>query len=250
MPYRYAADRRDASDLASGRVLHALPSTPALPVRLADEIFQRCLAARHAPAEEPLTLLDPCCGGGYHLTVLGLLHASRLERLIGVDIDPRAVETARRNLALLSVEGLEARAHALARDATTFGKESHREALASAQALRDRLAHALHGRRLETAAHVADATDNAALLACVGAAQVDVAIADVPYGLRSQWEGTDAPPEAPLTALLDALRPLLRPGAVVAIVADKGQKAAHPAYRRIEQFQVGKRRVALLAVVA
>ena len=37
--------------------------------------------------------------------------------------------------------------------------------------------------------------------------------------------------------------------AVVAIAADKAQQIAHPAYRRIQRFRLGKRQVALLRPV-
>ncbi len=44
MPYQFAVDRPNYSDLASGRVLYSVPGHHAFPVRLASEIFQRCLA--------------------------------------------------------------------------------------------------------------------------------------------------------------------------------------------------------------
>ena len=46
--------------------------------------------------------------------------------------------------------------------------------------------------------------------------------------------------------LLGALTGVLQHTAVIAVVSDKAQKAAHDGYRRIEQFQVGKRRVVIL----
>ena len=48
MQYLYATERPDYSDLASGRVFYSLPGHPAFPIRLASEIFQRCLAFRRA----------------------------------------------------------------------------------------------------------------------------------------------------------------------------------------------------------
>jgi hypothetical protein len=46
--------------------------------------------------------------------------------------------------------------------------------------------------------------------------------------------------------MLQALHPLLRPGAVVAIAADKGQKAQLASYQRLAHFQIGKRRIFIL----
>src|SRR5215210_5047561 len=103
MPYRFARERVDYSDFASGRVLYSLPGRTAFPVRLADEIFQRCLALRPPEARDgPLTLYDPCCGGATLLTTLGFLHGPKLAALIGSDADPDAVALAERNLALLT----------------------------------------------------------------------------------------------------------------------------------------------------
>jgi 23S rRNA (guanine2535-N1)-methyltransferase len=46
MQYKYEKTMLDYSDLASGRVFYSLPGHPAFPIRLASEIFQRCLASR------------------------------------------------------------------------------------------------------------------------------------------------------------------------------------------------------------
>lgn len=257
MSYRFAVERLDASDLAGGYVLHALPGAPALPVRLADELFQRCLAARPPQAgDAPLVLFDPCCGAGYHLTVLGLLHARRLQSVLGVEIDPNVAQVAQRNLQLLHPAGLDARAAFLAQQVEAFGKESHRQAAAAALRLRGRLEETLQGRTLQTGVWVANALDGRALLGALGPQRADLVLADVPYGLHSHWQGQaalHAPAAAgagtdELTALLEALRGVLAPGAVVGLVSDKGQKAAHPAYRRVERFQIGKRRMAVLAL--
>jgi hypothetical protein len=42
---------------------------------------------------------------------------------------------------------------------------------------------------------------------------------------------------------LEALHPLLKPLALVAIATDKAQKIPAEKYRRLERFQVGKRRI-------
>ena len=59
MVYRFATQRRDYTDLAGGRVLYALPGHPALPVRLADEVFRRYLALCPRSTER-IILYDPC----------------------------------------------------------------------------------------------------------------------------------------------------------------------------------------------
>src|SRR5512142_1863099 len=111
MQYKYAKEQLDYSDFASGRVFYSLPGHPAFPVRLASEIFQRCLASREAIYKDshPCTLYDPCCGTAYHLSVLAYLHGECIREVIASDIDEKAVALAKRNLGLLSMEGLEGR---------------------------------------------------------------------------------------------------------------------------------------------
>jgi len=49
--------------------------------------------------------------------------------------------------------------------------------------------------------------------------------------------------QSPVESMLEALRPILKPGSVVAIAADKAQKIPAENYRRLERFQFGKRRI-------
>src|SRR5678816_1175376 len=109
MQYQYAKERVDYSDLTSGRVFYSLPGHPAFPVRLASEIFQRCMAYRAAiyDAAGRCTLYDPCCGAAYHLSVLGFLHGEQIGEIIASDIDETALAAARRNLGLLHRDGFD-----------------------------------------------------------------------------------------------------------------------------------------------
>jgi 23S rRNA (guanine2535-N1)-methyltransferase len=110
MPYQFVTERQDYSDYASGRVFYNAPGQPAFPVRLASEIFQRCLAIRHrAGLAGPVRLYDPCCGSAYHLTALAHLHWYRIDTIFESDIDAGVLEVAQRNLSLLTVDGLEKR---------------------------------------------------------------------------------------------------------------------------------------------
>src|SRR5512134_399203 len=103
MQYKYEKTQIDYSDLASGRVFYSLPGHPAFPVRLASEIFQRCVAHRKSiyAVSEPCTLYDPCCGAAYHLSVLGYLHGEHIRKIIASDVDEKAIDLANRNLGLL-----------------------------------------------------------------------------------------------------------------------------------------------------
>src|SRR6266536_3287134 len=188
MPYRFARERLDASDFASGRVFHSLPGRIGFPVRLADELFQRCLAIRTAQGQhEPAVLYDPCCGGATLLCTLAYHHWPALREVIASDADPDAVALAARNLALLTPAGLAERRAAIEARYQEYGKTSHADALASADRLAGRLAQHLQSHAVPTRHFVADALDAASLLAQIGPGAVDLVITDVPYGQHSAW---------------------------------------------------------------
>jgi hypothetical protein len=108
MPYQFATESRDYSDLAAGRILQNFPGHPAFPIRLASEIFQRCLPIL-AKENIPVSVYDPCCGGAYLLTTLAYEHWSQIHTIIGSDIDTDALNLAERNLSLLTLDGLDQR---------------------------------------------------------------------------------------------------------------------------------------------
>lgn len=249
MQYKFAIEQADYSDFSSGRVFYSLPGHPAFPVRLTSEIFQRCLAQREANygISTPCTLYDPCCGAAYHLSVLAYLHGARIREVIASDIDERAVALAKRNLTLLSVDGLDGRIRELCELSERYGKESHREALKSASTLRNRLSALTENHPLERMVFQSNATDRETMLNHIGPKSVDIVFTDVPYGRHSQWQGADLDRSSnPLTSMLDALLDVLSPSGIVALVSDKGQKPSHQRYQRLEHFQIGKRRVVIL----
>lgn len=249
MQYKYATEQLDYSDFSSGRVFYSLPGHPAFPVRLASEIFQRCLAHRAAiyGKRTPCTLYDPCCGAAYHLSVLGFLHGEHIQKVIGSDIDEKAVALAAKNLGLLQKDGLEERSRELWKMFEQYAKESHREALRSASVLQEKLPAFTEGRSLDIQVFQASATDRNAIASHIEPESVDILFTDVPYGWHTQWRAADSDELSnPLTSMLDALLGVLSPSSLVAISSDKQQKATHERYERIEHFQVGKRRVVLL----
>lgn len=246
MHYKYEETLVDYSDLASGRVFYSLPGHPAFPVRLASEIFQRCLAHRQSiySRSDPCTLYDPCCGAAYHLSVLGYLHGKPIRGISASDIDEKAVDLANRNLGLLSVDGLDRRISEIKTIIEKYGKESHKDALRSAESLRDQLADQV----IVTRVFQASATDGKTISENIGVKSVDIVFTDIPYGLHSRWEGTNESTN-PIWSMLNALLNVLSSSSVVAVVSDKGQKALHERYQRIEHFQAGKRRVTILRPV-
>jgi hypothetical protein len=249
MHYQFAKAHLDYSDLASGRVFYSRPGHPAFPIRLASEIFQRCMAIRTAmQLPTPCVLFDPCCGGAYHLSVLGYLHRDGIREVIASDVNEEAVAIAQRNLELLSVGGLDRRIQEITGLLGRFGKTSHQEALKSATVLRRKVFSQEQKYPLKIRTFLANVTDGKALCDNLKTEKVDIVLTDVPYGQCSQWisTGSGVSPSEALWSLLSGLLGVLTPTGIVAIVSDKRQKIKHQSYERLEQFQVGKRRVAIL----
>jgi len=248
MPYKFATQQLDYSDLASGRVLYSLPSHPAFPIRLASEIFQRCVARRAATSDALRhTVFDPCCGSAYHLSTLAYGHWPAIQEIVCSDINPQAVQVATRNLALLTPEGLDQRIQELTEKYHAYGNESFQVALKSAAALRAQVLSLATQQPIRTRVFQASAFDVEVLVSQLGDTCVDVVLTDVPYGQRSQWQIDSLDPtQSPIGAMLNALQSVLHAGSIVAIVADKQQKVTHAGYERVERFQMGKRQVVLL----
>ena len=244
MRYLFASERRDYSDYASGHVFMGRPGHPAFPLRLASELFQRCLAVRRAEGlSGPCVLYDPCCGGAYLLSTLAYLHWHEIDQVIGSDIDEEALALAARNLSLLRLEGLDRRIEDLAAMRAAYGKASHAAALERAGVLRQRLAALNETHRVAAHLFCADATDGQALRDQLLDQRIDVVLTDVPYDRQATSQGAA---DDPGRHLLEALKPVLAPGAVVALASDKRQKIAHESYERLERLRLGKRQVVLL----
>lgn len=250
MQYRFATARQNYSDYASGRVFYGLPGQPAFPVRLASETFQRCLAIRQAAGTtSPCCLYDPCCGGAYHLSTLAYLHWNAIDEIIASDVDEKALSLAERNFALLTIEGMNRRISEISQMLAWYGKSSHAAALKSANILRHQLLKQIETHTIKTRLFRANVTDRKTFREKFLSRKVDVVIADIPYGQRSRWQVPDLTPQKslePVWQMLESLRPILSLKAVVAIAANKRQKISHEEYQRIEQFQIGKRHIALL----
>jgi hypothetical protein len=249
MQYKYVKEQLDYSDYTSGRLFYSLPGHPAFPVRLASEIFQCCVASRETlyKNSRPCTLYDPCCGAAYHLSVLAYLHGENIREVIGSDIDEEAVALAKRNLGLLNIAGLDRRIGEISEMLEEYHKDSHKDALASGHILKNRISVLTRERPFVTRVFQANAIDINAIIKNVKTGSVDIVFTDVPYGQHSHWHGSDSNALInPIWSMLNALIGILSPTSVVAIASDKQQKGSHESYQRIEQFQIGKRRVVVL----
>lgn len=252
MSYRYVTEKEDYVDFASGRLFYGVPTHPAFPVRLISEIFQRALAQRQAMGfEQPVVLYDPCCGGAYHLATLAYKHWEMIDTIIASDIDVEILPTTRRNLDLLSLAGLNERMAQIDSLYQIYGKRSHADALASGRRFEAQLNENLRKHAIQTETFEADGTNPQHMRAGLKPHVPDIVLADVPYGNQSNWttsnmNGAENRDHAPLTDMLDALLQVISEQTIVVIIADKGQKPKHSGYTRVEQFQIGKRRISLL----
>ncbi|RKS07230.1 RRNA methyltransferase AviRa [Nocardiopsis sp. Huas11] len=234
MVYRYATERADHSALASGNVLRSAPGFPGFPVRLASELFQRGLA--HVP-QDRVRMWDPCCGSGYLMTVLGLLHRDRIVHARATDVDPDAVALAVRNLALLTRDGLAEREEELRRSALDFGRAEFVGRAETAGALAAGLASMGGDLPHETA--VAD------VFTLSEQVEADLVVTDVPYGDLTHWQGA-TPADDPMRALLRSLGRVLPPHAVVVVTARTRRVVLPPAVRALERVKVGNRAAVLV----
>jgi len=251
MDYKYA-ENRNFKDFSGGRVFYALPGQTAFPVRLASEIFQRCLEHwQKKGGTGPCTVYDPTCGGAYWLAALAYLHWDRMTSICASDVDAGVIPLARRNLSLLTSAGLEQRITEINTMLTAYGKASHADALESANRFRNHLERHLNSHAIHTHVFQADVTEPRGVQQGTAGLKIDIVLADVPYGWRTAWQEISNPGNrSPIWRMLEALRPALQPETVIAIAADKQQKIRHDSYQRLERFQVGKRQIVLLGLAA
>lgn len=252
MAYRFATERPDYSDLASGTVLRSAPGRPGFPARLAEELLLRVLAHLPEPVRaKGAALWDPCCGTGHLAAVLGLLHRSRLSSVAASDADPDAAGIAERNLALLSSGGLAQREAELRAAAGETGRSPLAERADAAGRLAAGLAE--RGGPLPWAVRTADAFLPEPPQVWEWAAgpapiEVDAVITDVPYGGLSAWRGAvpgTGPEELP-AALISALAPVLPDHAVIAVSARARKVALPSGVRAVERLRVGQRAAVLV----
>lgn len=106
MEYLYCGNE-NFEDFASGRVFYGGKGIPNFSVRLLNELYDQAVNDLHN--KEDLVVYDPCCGGGYTLTVLGFMHNSEIKKMYGSDIDKFMIAHAKKNTGLLTTLGLNSR---------------------------------------------------------------------------------------------------------------------------------------------
>ncbi|WP_042161452.1 hypothetical protein [Paenibacillus gorillae] len=239
MEYLYEKNGNSYEDFASGRVLYNARGTTSFPVRLASEIIQRCFRLLEIKGNKgPYSLYDPCCGGAYMLTVVGLMHGHRINHVYASDVNSGVLQVAERNLSLLSPSGLDQRKEQLIQLTALFQKKSHKEALVSLERL-----HGLAARLNIEGTFVSQGDITSPEKSSEPHSKVSIVMTDLPYGDIVNWrtDSTD-----PVSDLFDQILKRLKPDhSVVAIIADKGQKLKHKRFKRLQYFKIGKRQVGI-----
>lgn len=225
MEYKFTQNE-NYEDYACGRVIYHMGGEPTFPVRLALEMYERCL--QYSNKKENITLYDCCCGGAYMLTILGLLKNDTISELYGSDIDEDSLKLAADNLGLLTEAGITKRREELETLYHNYGKESHQEALRSLSRIEKLLPNELrisifHRNALE----VSD-------LPFIP----DIIITDVPYGNLVEWgEGSGG-----INHMMDALSGICGRETILCVCMDKKQKIQTERYQRLERQLIGKRK--------
>lgn len=227
MEYLYCPNE-NFEDYSSGRVIYGGKGIPNFPVRLLNEMYGR--AKSYLEKEENIIVYDPCCGGGYALTVLGMFDHANIGRIYASDVDGSMVEMAKRNLGLLTYCGLAKRRQEIRQLYEMYGKQSHLEALTSCDKINDRM-------KREIAAEVFEADCTKALPNI----QPDIIITDVPYGNLTDWTE-----EAGLSAMLEQLWKISHANTILAICMDKNQKVGSGRWTRMERHNIGKRHLEIM----
>ncbi|MDF2544817.1 MAG: hypothetical protein K0S47_4535 [Herbinix sp.] len=235
MEYKYSQDD-NFEDFACGRVIYHKTGMPSFPVRLANEIYRRCLS--YLESKENITLYDPCCGGGYLLTVLGVQNNHSIGKLYGSDIDPTAVSLAADNLSLLTKAGLEKRKQELQQMYTQFGKQSHLDALDSLPVFANLLA-----KELPSEVFLLDILSDQLADRNFTA---DIICVDVPYGNMVSWSADDTDA---INIMIQNLSHFMNEDTVLAVISDKKQKLNYDQFRRLEKNNIGKRKFELLQLL-
>lgn len=238
--YKFTSVKENYEDYSSGRVIYGAPEATNFPVRLVSEIFLRCNDYLSKKRNNSLyNIYDPFCGVGYSLTVLGFLHGSQIKNIFASDVDKNILEFAHKNLSLLNNEGIDIRIVELTNYFKEYGKLSHKEALKSAERLKEVVKLLNIGIfnfqfNILTEAKLPELVKD-----------IDIVIADVPYGKLAEWESLDADTN-PIQVTLNKIKDRLSDISVVAIVMNKKQEIKHEGYNRIEKFNIGKRKVVIL----
>ncbi len=236
MQYIHVAEKQNYEMFSAWRVLYSVPGSAPFPVRLIDEIFQRCCALIWK--YDNINIYDPCIWSGYMMTVLWFLHYEKIVTIVWSDIDEEKSRLARKNLSLLTLHWLESRIDEINLMFTQFGKQSHRDAWLDAKKLLWLVAQRTHDINIATyvsslVSPIKDITKQ----------KFDIILFDAPYGSLTQRSET-----IDLPSICVTLSENLSAWGVLVVVTDKkSQKVKqNTCYKKTMVFTHWKRRINFL----
>lgn len=228
-------------DYSSGRVLYGTPMATNFPVSLTLEIYERCLDYLIKKGNSgPYIIYDPFCGVAYSLTILGFFYGNNIKQILASDADKTMVEFAHKNLYLLNKKGINNRIKELGQFIENYNKDSHREALISAE----KLSIISNGLSIKIQEFHHNILSDIPLPEFVK--NIDIVITDLPYGKLTKWKGISDEIN-PAQEFLNKIKNRLNKKSVVAIVFNKQQKILHQGFEKIKGFKVGKRKIIVLS---
>ena len=176
------------------------------------------------------------------MTVLGFLCGDYITSIYASDIAGDIIAMAKENLDLLSIQGLDRRKTHLEEMYRAFNKESHLNAIQSAERLSQRISS--QSAPITHSVFFTDIMDAESL----GQEKfiADVVFTDVPYGNLTNWSAGSL---SAIDQLLDTIRKVIGVHSIVAISSDKSQRITNPNYKRIRKMLVGKRKIEFLQKV-
>lgn len=252
MQYKYCRNE-NFEDYSSGKVILHKHGFPNFPVRLAQEIYCRCLS--YIKDKTDICIYDPCGGSGYMLTVIGFLNIDSLKTIICSDLNGEALEIADKNLNLLTADGLKKRINHLENLYTQFNRQSHLEAIESAKILMGLIKQEHNINTINKMTFQADIlSKNIKNILESKNFKADIVITDIPYGNLMSWEKrekrekNEKNEDDSISNLLDNLIPVLKQESVVAVCSNKRQKIFSDNYVRLEKQQIGKRKFEIFAL--
>lgn len=225
MEYKFTQNE-NYEDFACGRVIYHVGGEPTFPVRLALEMYERCL--QYSQKKKDISLYDCCSGGAYMLTVLGLIKSDTISKIYGSDINLSSIKLAEDNLGLLTETGIQKRRNELEALYKNYGKASHLEALQSIDRIEKLLS-----KEIKTSIFIRNALE-----VCDLPFIPDIIITDVPYGNLAEWnEGSGG-----INQMMEALSEVCSRETIICVCMDKKQKIQTELYQRLERQLVGKRK--------
>jgi hypothetical protein len=224
-------------DFASGSVFYHNAGYTNYPVRLAGEIFSRCL--EFSQKENNIKMYDPCCGSAYMFSVLGFLFNGIIDEVFCSDVSDEAAELSHKNLSLLSYSGIEKRKSELHDLMQKYNKESHKNALDSLKRIKEKIKH-----EIKTNIFTANILNTNELIHKDFIA--DIIMTDVPYGNLVNWSENTG---NEIEKLLDGIIPVINNHSIIAISHSKNNKVHHEKYKTLEKIKTGHRKISILTLI-